>query len=334
MIEIFLGLGGIGAIGIFGAFHKPDLSREQLPRYINEESEFVTLPNGASMHYRDEGNPDGQVLVMVHGGFGSLQNWDGWVEWLKDDYRLISMDLLGHGLTGAYPENIYTRISERDAIHALLQKLGVDQYTVAGNSFGGGIALEIALEYPDEVVGLILVDSEGIPNSEDGYDVSMFTDDELTTPDDPAYTQLTWLEKFGSKFIGPAVVRSTLDSMIYNKELLTRDFVDYFGRVLRYTGNRESQILMFRQGLYLISTNGPQDLLPRLTEIQCPTLVMHGEQDTLVPLRVAQAFHGNITDTDLAIISEAGHMPMIEKPQETAQTVRDFFQRHTNKTET
>ena len=79
----------IGAVIVFAIFFKPDLSKDQLTEYINEESEFITLPNGANMHYRDEGNPDGPVLVMVHGGFGSLQNWEGWVPYLKDDRRSV-----------------------------------------------------------------------------------------------------------------------------------------------------------------------------------------------------------------------------------------------------
>ena len=113
----------IALIAVFAIFYKSDLSREQLTQYINEESEFIDLPNGANMHYRDEGNSNAPVLVMIHGGFGSLQNWEGWVEHLKDDYRLISMDLLGHGLTGGYPEQVYSRIAERDAVHLLLKNL-------------------------------------------------------------------------------------------------------------------------------------------------------------------------------------------------------------------
>ncbi|WP_160175189.1 alpha/beta fold hydrolase [Ruegeria halocynthiae] len=321
-----LALAVIAVIGVFAIFYKSDLTREDLAEYVTDESQFIDLPNGANMHFRDEGNPDGPVLVMIHGGFGSLQNWEGWVENLSDDYRLISMDLLGHGLTGAYPEQIYTRITERDAVHQLLQEIGVDKYTVAGNSFGGGIALEMALAYPDQVEGLILVDSEGIPNGEDGYDTSLFNADDAGDPNSSEFTQLSWMEKLGSKFIGPTVVRSVMDSMTANKDLLTKQYVDYFSRPIRYEGNREAQILMFRQGLYQIQQNGPQDLLPRLPELKMPTLVMQGAEDTLVPMRVGEKFRDNIENAELAVIPAAGHMPMMEKPKETAQVVRDFME--------
>lgn len=330
--KILLGILALIVFGViiaFAFFYKGDLTKAELAdTYIKPSSKFIKLPNGAEMHYRDEGNPDGPVLVMVHGGFGSLQNWEGWIPYLKNDLRLISMDLLGHGLTGTYPENVYTRISERDAVHQLLQILGVTKYTIAGNSFGGGVALETALEYPQEVEGLILVDSEGIPNGENGYDVSTLTDEKPTPPSDPDYGKLSWLESLGSKFIGPSVIKSTMDGMTYNKDLLTDEYVDYFGRVIRYKGNRKAQILMFRQGLYMISQGDPMDRLPRLKEIQCPTLVIHGKQDKLVPLRVSETFNKEIATSELAIVDEAGHMPMMEKPKESADMVLAFFQKY------
>lgn len=327
--KIFLGLVMTALIvsGIFVArLYKPDLSREQLAdRYISATSKFMTLSNGAEMHYRDEGNPDASVLVMVHGGFGSLQNWEGWVDNLKNDYHLISMDLLGHGLTGGYPEKIYTRYSNRDAIHELLQKLGIEKYSIAGNSFGGGIALEIALAYPEEVKGLILVDSEGIPNGENGYDASQFTQDKPVLPDQPEYTQLSWMEKIGSKFIGSNVIEAQLDSMIADKSLLTEEFIKFYADILSYKGTREAQLLMFRQGLYLVSSGDPMDLLPRLGELQMPVLVMHGSADALVPLSVSERFNDNISTSELAVVEGAGHMPMIEQPQATAEVVASFL---------
>lgn len=322
LLSIVMLIGGIVA----AIFYKPDLSKEHLAsKYISPTSKFVKLSNGAEMHYRDEGNPDGPILVMIHGGFGSLHNWEGWIQPLKENYRLISMDLLGHGLTGGYPANIYTRYSNRDAIHELLQSLDVQKYAVAGNSFGGGIALEIALKYPKNVEGLILIDSEGIPNRENGYDASQFTQEKPVSPDQPAYTQLSWFEQMGTQFIGPQVVKMQLDSMIANKDLLTDDFVEFFGDILLYQGTREAQLLMFRQGLYLVSAGDPMDLLPRLGELKMPVLVMHGSEDELVPLSVSEKFKNNIATSELVVVKGAGHMPMIEQPKETAEMLEQFF---------
>lgn len=329
--KIVIGLGILvllALIYVLGFLYKSDLDKDQLTRYTTAKSQFVTLTNGANMHFRDEGNPNGPTLVLIHGGFGSLQNWDGWVSELKNDYRLISMDLLGHGLTGAYPGSVYTRIAQRDAVHMLLEKIGVDKYVVAGNSFGGGIALEMTLAYPDEIQGLILVDAEGVPNSQEGYDTSTLSDEKPISPEQPGFKTLSSTEKFMSKLIGPAAIKSTLGSMLHNKELMTADFVDYFGRVLRYKGNREAQILMFRQGLWAVQQNGPQDRRPNLPEIKAPTLVIQGRQDTLVPMRVSEIFASEIPTAELAVIDNAGHMPMIEQPKASADSVRAYFKKY------
>lgn len=314
--------------GVAAYFYKPNLTRDELRAdYTTAASQFVNLPNGASVHYRDEGPRDAPVIVLVHGGFGSLQNWEGWVEELQGSYRLISMDLLGHGLTGGYPAKVYTRLTERDMIQQLLAHLGVERYTVAGNSFGGGIALELALANPQAVEGLILVAAEGVPNSEDGYDASLFSDSGAVLPTDPGYTRLSTLERLGKNFIGPTVVRSTLETMYANDDLLTDDVVNRFATVLRHEGNREAQLLMFPQGMDMISRNDKQDLRPRLAELAMPTLVIAGEEDTLVPMRVNTIYAEEIPDATLVAVPNAGHMPMIEKPTETATAVREFMAR-------
>lgn len=308
-------------------FYRSDLSKEQLGMYINEHSQFVTLSSGANVHYRDEGNSTGKTIVMVHGGFGSLHNWSGWVAALSNEYRIISIDLLGHGLTGAYPINIYTREAQRDMIHELLSTLDVKHYIIAGNSFGGGIALEVALKYAENVDGLILIASEGVPNTPDGYDTSMFTDVEAVSPNDPKFTQLSFIETIGAKFISTTAVKFILESLFYNDNYLTDDYIDYFARILRYEGNRESQLLMFSQGLSAVSQH-PDDLKPRLSEINCPTLVMAGASDTVVPMFVNDTFNELIKHSELVVIENAGHMPMIEKSIETAQLVQSFISKY------
>lgn len=307
-------------------FYKPNLSREQLADYVNEESRFIELPNGATVHYRDEGNPNGPVFLMLHGGFGSLHNWEGWIPYLKHEYRLVSLDLPAHGLTGQLPAEIYTRATMIETADLLMQELGIALFSIAGNSMGGGLALQYALDHPDKVTALILIASEGIPNGEGGYDASLFTDEVPLPPDDPKYKQLSTVEVIGSKFIGPAVIKSTLNSLIGDKSMLTPEFVDYFGRIIRYKGNREANILMFRQ--WIGPDADPRDLESRLAEITVPVLYMHGELDTLVPENVARRFVDLLPNSELKIYENVGHMAMIEKPEQTAQNVIAFFKTH------
>ncbi|MAH22299.1 MAG: alpha/beta hydrolase, partial [Gammaproteobacteria bacterium] len=72
-------------------------------KYSSDASRFLSMANGARVHYRDEGNADGTAVVLIHGAMASLHTWEGWVTALGENYRLITLDLPAHGLTGAAP---------------------------------------------------------------------------------------------------------------------------------------------------------------------------------------------------------------------------------------
>lgn len=330
ILAIIAGSVALAALCVGAILYQPELHREELMASLgNQDSKFKRLSSGATMHYRDQGRPDGPVLVMIHGGFGSLHNWEGWIAPLGARYRIISMDLLGHGLTGRCPSQRYARSDQRDAVHELLEALEIRQYAVAGNSFGGSIALALALAHPNQVDALILIGSEGVPNTEDGYDASMFRKDSAVSPADPRFTKLSWHEKLAPRFVGSSVVRSALESMVFDQTLVDDALVAQFARALRHEGNGEAQVLMFRQNLYEIAQNGPQDLLPRLSTLIVPTLILQGEHDTLVPMSVARRFDEHIPNSQLKVLPNAGHMPMLEQPLKSAQLVRDFLQART-----
>lgn len=326
IVGIVAGSVALAAVCVGAFLYQPELTRQELSAALGgRESKFMTLDSGVSMHYRDQGKKDGPALVMIHGGFGSLHNWEGWTAPLGSQFRLISMDLLGHGLTGASPQKHYARTPQRDAIAALLNKLEVKHYAVAGNSFGGSIAIELARAYPNQVDALILIDSEGLPNRKDGYDASRFSQDRAVSPSDPSFTKLRWHERLAPRFVGSSVVRNALESMIYDQALVSDELVEQFADALRHEGNGEAQVLMFRQNLHEIAKNGPQDLLEKLPELKMPTLILQGEHDSLVPIAVAKRFDEEIPKSSLQIVKGAAHMPMLEKPLKSAELVRDFL---------
>ena len=102
-------------------------------------------------HVRDEGKADAMPLLLIHGSLGSLQMWDGWVAELKDRYRLISVDLPGHGLTGAWPRGEYTIDAYADFIEVLADTLHLDRFAIAGHSMGGAVAWTFAATRPERV---------------------------------------------------------------------------------------------------------------------------------------------------------------------------------------
>jgi hypothetical protein len=112
--------------------YKGDLPAEYVDKkYSNDESQFLTMENGAKVHYRDEGDETKPVIVLVHGSNASLHTWEPWVEIFKADYRVISMDLPAHGLTGATPDKDYSSQAQVNTVQAVVSHLDVDTFVLA-----------------------------------------------------------------------------------------------------------------------------------------------------------------------------------------------------------
>ena len=315
------------AVAVVAVFFHGDLTREELSEYINEESEFIDLPMGANVHYRDQGNPDGPAIVLVHGGYGSLHNWEFWVPALKKDYRIITMDLQAHGLTGAIPGDNYTRANMVKLVDELVTELGADSFTIGGHSMGGGVALAYALKYPEKVTSLILVGPEGIPPV-GGYDVSgTFNEDIVAEQSERALedTSLSFSEKILTKFGAPAwAVEEGLKSIFADPDKVTPEMAQEYSRILLHEGNRRANVLMFRQSI--ATMDWENDLVPFLDQITQPVLLMYGDKDILVPIEIAERAKSLLVNSELKVYENVGHMIQMEVTEQTAQDVLAFLQ--------
>ncbi|VAV86618.1 Hydrolase, alpha/beta fold family, partial [hydrothermal vent metagenome] len=146
-------------------FRVPDADIATLEaKYGQAPSQFITLPLGERVHLRDQGNPDGRVLILLHGTSASLHTWEPWVAQLGDDYRIITVDLPGHGLTGPIASCDYSVECSVRMVEDVREYLGLEHFVIGGNSLGGQIAWRYALAYARYVDGLILSDASGGPN--------------------------------------------------------------------------------------------------------------------------------------------------------------------------
>ena len=132
-------------------------------KYANDASQFVENAEGLRVHYRDQGNPDGAPIVLVHGTSASLHTWEPLAKRLGGQYRIITYTQPGHGLTGPHPRDDYSFAGMAEALDLVTEELGLDRFTLGGNSMGGWVAWRYALANPGRVDALVLLDVRACP---------------------------------------------------------------------------------------------------------------------------------------------------------------------------
>ena len=279
-------------------------------RYANEESHFIKLgglQQGIELHYRDEGlssaqNSDAPVLFLLHGIMASLHTWDGWVETLQNDFRIIRIDIPGFGLTGPYTDGIYSIERTMDMLDQLSNELNIDSFFLAGNSMGGYISWNFAINYPEKVKRLILVDSAGY-----SFEMPMM----LKLLDTPVL-------KDSMAFITPKfVVSQTLSEVYGDGSKVTDETIERYHQMMLRQGNREAVVSVL-QTLTDINSGDIQ-------QVKVPTLIQWGEKDAWIPLAHAQKFADEIEGAKLITYPGVGHIPMEEIPDKTAQDAKKFL---------
>ena len=295
-----------------------DIPREKLEaKYATGSSQFLDLPDGARIHFRDEGRPDNPTIVLLHGFNGSLFNFERLVPLLAKDFRLISIDLPGFGLTGAIPSANYTTESFMDTVTSLTNQLGIEKFLIAGNSMGGGVAWRYTLEHPAKVEGLILLASSGVGSKED---VKKFEERENNPPIVWKLMNSTLFKKFLNYYTPKFFATEGLKRSVYDQKFADADHANQFHDLVLLQGSRNAILSMTMGGRRQMY--GPESL----SKITSPTLVIHGEEDNIIGFERSSVFKENIVNAEIKIYPEIGHLPMYEDPVRTANDIIKFFQ--------
>jgi pimeloyl-ACP methyl ester carboxylesterase len=303
------GLIGLVALGIWVFGDRDIPPRVLVERYANPASRFVELDGGTVAHLRDQGDPSGEALVLIHGSNASLHTWEPWVAILGDEFRVITMDLPGHGLTGRTVEDDYSIDAMADFVDAVTRELGAERFHLAGNSTGGEMAWVYALDHPERVRRLILVDASGHPEPEGEEEALGFR-----LARNPIVRSLM-------RFVTPrSVIEQTLRAAFVDISLVSDEMVTRYHELLLREGSREASARRFR-------LPAETERVTELSRIRSPTLVLWGREDRMVPVADAHAFARAIPDCTVRIYDGVGHIPMEEAPERSAADVRAFLNR-------
>lgn len=270
---------------------------------------FVASP-GVNVHYTDEGRSNGRAIILVHGFAASVQAWRPWIERLKGDYRLIAIDLPGHGLTETPPGYQASLEGNAALVDALASNLGVKHFVLAGNSMGGAVSLAYAMAHPDKLDALVLVDAAGWPG------------DNAQSGGPPEFVGLlnNGLGRLFIKMVDPHMFAvDGLKSAYVDKSLVTDELVDRYVDLAMAQGHRDVLLTQRSQPARRWTTHD-------FHNIDVPTLVMVGAKDALIPPADGKAIANAIPGAYLVSYPEGGHLPMEQLPDETVRTLRAFLQ--------
>lgn len=311
LVAIIVTLAIILAAGWF-VLRRPDIAFDRLESlYATAESKFMPMGETGRIHYRDVGPRNAPVLVLVHGFSASLHTWEPWVSDLRQDYRVVSLDLPGHGLSRCL-DVAETGVPQFvEVIDHLTTALGIDRFTLAGSSMGGHTAWNFALAHPETLDGLVLVDASGWPKSDDEAASSPLVFKLLANP--LARSVMKDLDMTG-------LIRSGLEDSFVDQSLVTDEMVQRYAALGRAPCHREA-ILNLMTGRSDRASASDERLAP----IKTPTLILQGEADNLVPAVHGEKFNAAIAGSELRLYANVGHLPQEEAPDQSLADLRAFL---------
>jgi len=264
--------------------------------------QFTRTIGSNEICYYDRGR--GTPLVLIHGMFGDFLDWDPVLEPLTSSHRVIALDLPGFG-GSSKPRGEYSGEFFVSTLHEFFEQLELSEFILAGNSFGGQIAILYALYDPDSVSKLLLVNSGGFRK---------YTTEEkaLLEPrfNEAALAALT-PEIHAFLFSGVFAKASEASIRYLEKQNAKLDWVDYpaYAHAL-------SKSVRLSLATYL---------LDRLRDLRCPTLLVWGEKDQVLPVAQAELALTQLQRGQLKIIPGCGHAPQLECPAEFLRSIQPFL---------
>lgn len=248
---------------------------------------------------------EGPPIVLLHGLGGSLFDWRHLLRPLAEDHQVIAVDLLGAGESDIPDDEDYSIAAHARRLRGLLDHLGVARATLLGNSFGGGVALRFAQDWPERVERLVLINSVCYAEHIPGYVTA------ARLPFAPCIVEAVPVGKLTRSLLGDA--NRILSS-------LNEEEWEIYAQEIQRPGRRRAMVETLRA---LVPPN-TSEFEARLKTIRAPTLLLWGIIDTSVPIELGRRLVRDLPDARLYEL-DAGHVPNQEKPTEVLQRVREFL---------
>jgi len=268
-------------------------------------SKFVDL-DGVSIHYLDEGEGEGDTVVLLHASYHSLRTWDPMVARLKDKFRVVRFDFANAGLTGPDPKQLNSIERNIDLLERLLEKLDLQKFSLVGTSSGGVVAFRYAAENVDKVNRLVLINSAGLPRTTRSNPLGDPGSAKRQQIEEVNKSRSYWQGLLDNNFRGDHVPPEWIVNMAYDM------------------GRREGLGEELQRYTRAYRTGDPKTLL---AQIEAPTLIVWGMDNPTVVHLEAEVFQHWLTNAPSLVhkVPDTGHYPYVEEPEVFDRLFTDFF---------
>jgi len=291
------------ADGYYGVSAEPNWREVDWPAHLHGVE-----VEGRRLNYVDIGEGDATPVLFVHGLAGQWQNWLENIPRVAQERRVLALDLPGHGQSEMPREKISIQGYGR-AVDAFLEALGVDKVHVVGNSMGGFVASELAIQFPARVDRLVLVSAAGISNA------NLYMAPALTVGR-IAQTLTTATAARHRSMAKRRLTRHVAIALVARHPSLLKPDLVWEG--LMKGAGKASFPDAFRANL-------DYDFRDRLPDIEAPTLVVWGEKDSVLSVRDTDEFERMIDDARKVVMEDTGHVPMVERPRAFNEMLLGFL---------
>ena len=277
----------------------------------SDRSHFLNV-DGVQMHYQEFGDAAKPPMILIHGYTASVYVWKTVAPMLADNgFRVIAVDLVGFGWSEKPTSFEYSIQAQARSISRFMNSLGIGRAIIVGNSYGGAVALNLTLDYPEIVEKLVLVDP--------------------VANDEPKNHPVLKLVAF--RGIGEILTPFFADSKVFlrarmhntlakaNHHLITEERMNAIRRPLLAADGHHSLLATSRNW-------NAKRIEKDAYLIKQPTLIIWGEQDRVIPIKCGYKLHNEMLNSRFVVLKDCGHVPPEEKSELFTEIVTEFCRNH------
>lgn len=283
------------------------MSTVQIPDYqtypfFGLEDKWIETAEGELTHYHEIG--EGTPILFLHGsgtGVSAAANWWLNLPQIGEQARCIAIDTIGYGQTVVAPGTEYGIRAWVDHAIRTLDALGIEKTWLVGNSLGGWLAFQLALDYPERVLGIVSMGTGGAK-------------------------QNAALKAHANPVLTEEGIKKTLSMFVVNKDLITDELVKvrFASAANDYASNRLMDVVGARDRDRF---EFPLDF-EKMKDITVPVLLIHGTQDVVIPVSRTWDILNIVPNADAHIFSQCGHWSQVEKADEFNTVIKNYLAVH------